>query len=103
MVCFVFLRVLSVASQPSSPGACDTLLRPSLVLSTPITNEPLNPNAGLRFSEGTSMSVPAVAGSAAIVRQYFEEGWYPYGISQSSEKLNPSGALVKAVLLNGEL
>ncbi len=26
---------------------------------------------------GTSMATPVVAGSAALVRQYFEEGFYP--------------------------
>lgn len=33
----------------------------------------------LRESHGTSMSAPVVAGHAALVRQYFMEGWYPLG------------------------
>ena len=51
-------------------------------------------------SSGTSMAAPAVAAAAALVRQYFEEGWYPSGTRQSTNVVQPSGALVKAVLLN---
>ncbi len=38
---------------------------------------------------------------AALIRQYFEEGWYPTGTKIPMDKLEPSSALVKAVLLNG--
>jgi len=55
---------------------------------------------GTRDSSGTSMAAPAITATAALVRQYFEEGWYPGGIRQSANVVHPSGALVKAVLLN---
>lgn len=45
------------------------------------------------------MAAPIVAGSAALVRQYFIEGWYPTGAAVSSSGFIPSGALIKAVLL----
>lgn len=48
-------------------------------------------NADYMFWGGTSMSTPMVAGSAALVREYYEK---THGIS-------PSAALVKATLLNG--
>ncbi len=52
-------------------------------------------------SYGTSFSHPAVAGSAALVRQYFTEGWYPSGFKSVSQIIpHPSAALVKAVLIN---
>lgn len=35
--------------------------------------------SGLVQYEGTSMATPVVAGSAALVRQYFLEGFYPTG------------------------
>ena len=47
---------------------------------------------------GTSFSGPVVAGNAALVRQYFEEGKLP--CTWKNCKLDPSGSLVKAVLLN---
>ena len=51
---------------------------------------------------GTSFSAPVVSGSAALIRQYFEEGWYPCGSKGcSKQSINPSGSLVKAILMNG--
>lgn len=50
---------------------------------------------------GTSMATPAVAAAAAQVRQYFVEGFHPQGSRGASRGFEPSGALVKAVLLNG--
>ncbi len=51
---------------------------------------------------GTSFSAPVVAGTAALIRQYFEEGWFPCGSKGCNRSsLQPSGALVKAVLMNG--
>jgi hypothetical protein len=39
-------------------------------------------------------------GAAALVRQYYEEGWYPSGVPDSANAFIPTGALVKATLLN---
>ena len=53
---------------------------------------------------GTSFSAPVVAGNAALVRQYFEEGWFPCGSKGCNQiKISPSGSLVKAVLMNGAI
>ena len=56
-------------------------------------------------SYGTSIAAPVVAGNAALVRQYFEEGWFPCDNNEESPSSNcniiPSGSLVKAVLMNG--
>lgn len=48
---------------------------------------------------GTSFSAPQIAGVAAVVRQYFMDGWYPSGTPNSSNAFTPSGSLVKAVIL----
>ncbi|CAM9313629.1 unnamed protein product [Discosporangium mesarthrocarpum] len=50
--------------------------------------------------QGTSMSTPVVAGSAALVRQYFREGWYNTGSKNETLGFEPSAALIKAVLVN---
>ncbi|MCA9752777.1 MAG: S8 family serine peptidase, partial [Gemmatimonadetes bacterium] len=52
-------------------------------------------------SSGTSMACPAVAGNAILVRQYYTEGFYPSGAANATDALVPSGALLKATLLNG--
>lgn len=58
-------------------------------------------NYGLQFKKGTSMAAPIVSGTAALVRQYFVEGWHLTGSPQPSSGFNPMASLVKAVLLNG--
>ena len=56
---------------------------------------------GTRMDSGTSFAAPAVAGIAALVRQYYTEGWYPSGARQPHHAFTPSGALLKATLING--
>ncbi len=41
------------------------------------------------------MAAPLVAAAALIVRQYFEEGFYPSGARDNGAGFSPSGALVK--------
>jgi len=48
----------------------------------------------------TSFATPNAAAAAALVRQYFVEGWYPTGKPGDQLGTTPSGALIKAVLLN---
>ena len=49
----------------------------------------------------TSWAAPHAAAAAALVRQYFTEGWYPLGRKVGAPlAFTPTGALVKAVLLN---
>lgn len=49
---------------------------------------------------GTSMAAPAIAGCAALTRQYFEDGYYPSGVPTFDDGFTPSGTLIKATLLN---
>ncbi len=54
-----------------------------------------------RTISGTSMSTPITAGSTALLRQYFTDGFYPTGSAAPINSYTPSGSLMKAVLLNG--
>jgi hypothetical protein len=48
----------------------------------------------------TSWATAHAAAAAALVGQYFEEGWYPTGKANPNHARIPTGALLKAVLLN---
>ncbi|MFO0971964.1 MAG: S8 family serine peptidase [Phycisphaerae bacterium] len=49
---------------------------------------------------GTSMACPAVAGAGLLVRQYFTDGFCPTGAAVPANAVVPSGALLKAMLIN---
>lgn len=50
---------------------------------------------------GTSMATPTVAGNAALMRQFFVDGYYPRGVATAADRYKPSGMVMKAVLING--
>jgi len=89
--------ILSAGARPDMPGACD-----------PVDGKPPkteNGKEGLMSMAGTSMATPVVAGTAALIRQYFEEGHYnKYYVETGRRAQNitkPTAALIKAVILNG--
>jgi hypothetical protein len=49
---------------------------------------------------GTSMACPAATGAAALIREYFTDGFYPSGAAVPGDAFTPTGALIKAVLIN---
>lgn len=49
---------------------------------------------------GTSMATPITAGATALIRQYYTDGFYPSGEGKSVDGFTPSGALMKATLIN---
>jgi hypothetical protein len=48
---------------------------------------------------GTSWAAPTIAGAAALVRQYYTEGWYPSGARNTADAITPSAALLKATII----
>lgn len=86
--------LLSAGARKNKVGECDGNQRPKV-------GDTINNNIGLSFSQGTSMAAPVVSGTAALVRQYFQEGYYPSGKPNADDALTPTGSLMKAVLLNG--
>jgi hypothetical protein len=104
----------TIASYSSRGPASDTRLKPTVVAPggeagysyvNSADNDTGNPpaqtcNVASSPFQGTSMATPAVAGCAALVRQYFREGWYPSGAETPADGFGPSAALVKAALVN---
>jgi Subtilase family len=56
-------------------------------------------NCNVSEQPGTSWASPSIAGAAALVRQYYTEGWYPSGARSASNAIVPSAALLKATLI----
>lgn len=54
---------------------------------------------GMSFQPGTSWASPSIAGAAALVRQYYTDGYYPTGVPTASNRFVPSAALLKATLI----
>lgn len=74
--------LLSANAHPDKVGECDD-------------------SDGLTFRSGTSMSAPVVAGTALLLRQYFQQGWHITGSPNITAGFSPHASLIKAVLLNG--
>jgi subtilisin family serine protease len=76
--------VLSAGAQPDQKGECD---------SDPLPDIDERGRGGLTYRLGTSMATPVVSGSAAKIRQWFRDGYYPSGMKNSDHAVpNPSGA-----------
>jgi len=58
-------------------------------------------NCGSCSLDGTSMSAPTAAGLAALVREYYTAGFNFAGVRDPAHGFSPTGALVKATLLDG--
>ena len=52
---------------------------------------------------GTSMASPALGGLALLLRQYYTDGYYPSGSANASDAFTPSGALMKATMINSSV
>ena len=98
----------NVPSLFSSNGPVfDGRLKPTLaaqglgVISAASDAVPSTNNCSTCTLEGTSMSAPTVAGLAALVREYFSQGFYAAGTRNPAQGFEPSGALLKAMLIDG--
>ncbi len=57
-------------------------------------------NNAMILQTGTSPATALVAGAAALVRQYFGDGFFPTGSRNAANRRAASGALVRAVLIH---
>jgi hypothetical protein len=61
------------------------------------------PNCNTNSGCGTSYATPVVVGAAALVRQYYVQGFYPSLAMNMADGFVPSSALVKATLVNSSV
>ena len=72
----------------------------SAAAGNPFIHKPRESNwNSLMPMSGTSVATATIAGAAAIVRQYFAEGYYPNRTKTQGMEMNPSASLVKAILI----
>lgn len=82
----------------------DGRIKPDLVAAARVTGANWdfdhNPNTcDVGLDLGTSWSSPTMAGAAALVRQYYVDGFYPGGTRNAAHGRTPSAALMKATLI----
>jgi hypothetical protein len=92
----------NVSSQSSNGPTSDGRLKPDVVNvgGFPIHSAAAGTACGIADSGGTSMATPGVAGGAALLRQFFAQGYYPHGYPGSGPAIAPSAALLKATIVN---
>jgi hypothetical protein len=95
----------NISSYSSRGWTSDGRIKPDLMVpgnNTAATNDGTvdgTVNCGVRGGGGTSFASPVAVAAAALVRQYFTDGFYPSG-AKSTNALTPSAALIKATMIN---
>ncbi|MEM7245014.1 MAG: S8 family serine peptidase [Acidobacteriota bacterium] len=90
-----------MASATASGPGLHHRIKPDLVGQLPLGRDGWScPPTGSEQHTGTSTSSPVIAGLAALVREYFVEGYLSGGSRGSSPGFSPTNALIRAVLLN---
>lgn len=77
------------------------LVAPGCTVSAASDGDIEGANCGEDTGCGTSYSSPILVGAAALVRQYFSDGFYPSGAKNPADARVPSAALLKGMLING--
>ncbi len=93
--------MMNVATGNAGPTA-DARRKPDLVAVGCGMESAQNGTACGTLDDGcaTSWATPHAAAATALIRQYLTEGWYPTGAKVAANAMTPTGALLKAILVN---
>jgi hypothetical protein len=75
------------------------IVGPAQVLAGDSDGNSTTHNCDMTSQSGTSWASPTIAGAAALVRQYYTDGYYPSGAPNASDRFTPSAALLKATII----
>lgn len=90
----------NLASFSTRGPTADNRLKPEVVAPGDcLMSSYLSSSTSYACLSGTSMSTPSMSGAATLVRDYLAKGFYPDGVAGGAG-LNPSTALVRAMLIN---
>lgn len=90
----------TVVSFSSRGPTADGRFKPTLIApGMRVVSASSTTSCGTVTMSGTSMATPVLAGGAALVRQYYTDGFYPTGVANAADAVQPSAALLKATLL----
>eukprot|EP00475_Leptophrys_vorax_P019498 TRINITY_DN2667_c1_g1_i3.p1 TRINITY_DN2667_c1_g1~~TRINITY_DN2667_c1_g1_i3.p1 ORF type:complete len:971 (-),score=231.10 TRINITY_DN2667_c1_g1_i3:64-2586(-) len=67
------------------------------------TCDSANLNNNLNTLAGTSMATPTLAGHVSMMREYFQQGFYPNGKRTPANSFNCSASLLKAMAIAGSV
>ena len=88
---------------PSYLGFCKPdVLFPGETYSSSAGMTTLNTDS-LSYKSGTSMATPAAAGTVALLRQFYTDGFYPLKKATASKGFNPTSSLLRATLINSAI
>jgi hypothetical protein len=99
----------SMASFSSCGPTADGRIKPEItvpgsnIVSARNDNSITTNNCTTLAESGTSMASPGGAGFAALIRQYYTDGWYPTGGKVTLNGFTPSAALTRATMINSAI
>ncbi len=73
---------------------------PAFVLAGDTDGDVTSKKCDMSYQGGTSWAAPTIAGAAALVRQYYTDGYYPSGYPTPADRRTPSAALLKATIIS---